>query len=117
MANYTILHFQPLKTLNILTKQDLDEEIVQRICGVLDINTFEVRPPSNNESMQDLVDHLRGLYLQASLMTHDCVGNTLLSVDDDFTMTIYACKSIPAGEPIFFNYSNCLKVSLVFSLV
>lgn len=44
-------------------------------------------------------------------MAHDCVGNTHLSVDDDFVLTIHASVDIPQNSPIFFNYTNVLQVS------
>ncbi|KAK9752787.1 SET domain [Popillia japonica] len=105
---------QPLRDLNLLTDQDLEQNVIQKICGVLDVNSFEVRAPDEQVSSSiNLTSHpqecLRAVYVQASLMTHDCTGNTLLSVDDDFVMTVHASKPIPAGEIVFFNYGNCLK--------
>lgn len=44
-------------------------------------------------------------------MAHDCVGNTFLSVDDDFILTVKASVDIPENSPIYFNYSNALSVS------
>lgn len=43
-------------------------------------------------------------------MAHDCLGNTHLSVDDDFILTIHASVDIPKNSTIFFNYSNVLQV-------
>ncbi|KRT80077.1 SET domain-containing protein, partial [Oryctes borbonicus] len=102
---------KPLTDLQQLTEDDLEQEIVQKICGILDINTFEVRPPESDGNLLDPGDCLRGLYLRASLLSHDCVGNTQLSIDDDFNMTVHASRAISVGETIFFNYGNCLKSS------
>ncbi|KAI4456266.1 set and mynd domain containing arthropod-specific member 4 isoform a [Holotrichia oblita] len=101
---------QPLKSLNLLTDEDLEQNIIQRICGILDVNSFEVRiPQERSGNFTQPEECLRGVYVQASLMSHDCIGNTQLSVDNDFVMTVHASKPIPNGEMIFFNYGNCLK--------
>lgn len=83
-----------------------DAELVQRICGILDVNSFEVRgPPSKSGD----TERLRGVYLRAALMAHDCVANTHLAVDDDFQMIIHASILIPRGHPIYFNYTNTMQ--------
>lgn len=107
--------FQVLKDLNQLNQEDLSNDLVQKLCGILDVNSFEVRPKGAEGNLMDSQCCLRGLYLKASLLTHDCIGNTLVSVDDDFVMTVHASKPISSGEIIFFNYSNCLKVLLKFT--
>lgn len=72
------------------------------------MNTFEVRPLGVvNEN-----DCMRGLYLQAALMAHDCVGNTLLAVDEEYILTVHSTRFIKKGEPIYFNYTNSLMVSI-----
>lgn len=53
-----------------------------------------------------------GLYINAALMSHDCVGNTFLSVDDEFNLTVKASIDIPENSPIYFNYANALSVSI-----
>lgn len=45
-------------------------------------------------------------------MAHDCIGNTFLSVDDDFSLTVKASVNIPEKSPIYFNYANPLSVSI-----
>jgi hypothetical protein len=84
-----------------------DGDLVQRICGILDVNSFEVRgPPSKSGE----AERLRGVYLTAALMAHDCVANTHLAVDDDFQMIIHASIRIPRGHPIYFNYTSAMQV-------
>lgn len=106
---------QILEKLNFLTKKDLEEELVQKVCGILDVNSFELRQPQNNGYFMSPADCLRGLYLQAALMAHDCIPNTHLAVDDDFNMTIHASCRIEEGETIYYNYANGLQVSHFFS--
>lgn len=88
---------------------------MQRICGVLDVNSFELRGP-NPAVMTHSARHgerLRGVYLEAALMAHDCIGNTHLSVDDDYVMTIHASVPIKAGDPILYNYASTLEVRFI----
>nr|CAI5827592.1 unnamed protein product [Callosobruchus analis] len=107
----TVEHF--LRKHKALSDEDILNELVQRICGVLDVNTFEVRPPHSNLVVITNPERqcLRGLYLNAALMAHDCNGNTFLSVDDDFVLTVKASIDIPENSPIFFNYANSLQGS------
>ena len=83
---------------------------MQKICGILDVNSFEVRGPvcKSGES-----ERLRGVYLRAALMAHDCLANTHLAVDDAFQMTIHASVPVPRGQPIYFNYTSAMQVRLL----
>ena len=62
--------------------------------------------------MVNSADCLRGLYVKAALMAHDCVANTQFSINDDLTMIVLASVDIKESAPIFFNYTSCLKVYL-----
>lgn len=55
---------------------------------------------------------MRGLYTQAALLAHDCIGNTLITVDNDKLLKVYASVDIKAGEIIYNNYTASLYVSL-----
>nr|CAD7605274.1 unnamed protein product [Timema genevievae] len=96
----------PLRNIGAVLPED-DPEIVQRVCGVLDVNSFEVRAPGLPSHAEHL--RLRAVYLQAALMAHHCVANTHLAVDDNFLITIHASVPISQGQPIFFNYTNPLQ--------
>lgn len=95
-------------SFGLLTEDDVKNEIVQKVCGILDVNTFELRIPGFELGPSECV---RGVYLQAALMAHDCIGNTHLAVDDNFNLTVHASVPITKGMPIFFNYTNALQVS------
>lgn len=82
-------------------------ELMQKLCGILDVNAFELRSPG----VLDGLLPLRGLYIEATLMAHDCRGNTYLTVDDNFQLTVYASVPIKQDEPILFNYTSSLLVS------
>lgn len=55
---------------------------------------------------------MRGLYTQAALLAHDCIGNTLITVDNDKLLKVYASIDIKAGDIIYNNYTASLYVSL-----
>ncbi|XP_051162297.1 SET domain-containing protein SmydA-8-like [Leptopilina boulardi] len=78
-------------------------ELVQKICGILDVNSFELRSPGGMGESP-----LRGLYLKTSLIAHECRGNTHITVDDKFQLTVFASLPIQKGEIIYFNYTSSL---------
>ncbi|XP_012268041.2 SET domain-containing protein SmydA-8-like [Athalia rosae] len=75
-------------------------ELLQRLCGILDVNCFELRSPDNSRNHL-----LRAIYVDAALIAHDCRGNTHLTVDDEHRLTIYASAFIAKGATIYFNYT------------
>lgn len=54
---------------------------------------------------------VRGLYIQAALLAHDCIGNTFITVDNNKQLKVYASIDIQAGEIIYNNYTASLYVS------
>lgn len=101
----------------IIDENDLKNNVVQKICGILDVNTFDVRQPQKNRLNCNQVENLRGLYLNAALMAHDCVANIHLAVDDDFVLYMHAAVDIPEGCPFYFNYTNVLQVSMYRAVI
>ncbi|KAK9888012.1 hypothetical protein WA026_000296 [Henosepilachna vigintioctopunctata] len=99
-----------LKDTGLLLDEDITNETIQKICGLLDVNTFEIRPPQNRcqEISKSESQCLRGLYLKTALMSHACVSNTHLTVDDNFLLRVHASTDIKEGHPIVFNYANVL---------
>lgn len=67
------------------------------------MNTFELRSPGGLVGL-----FLRGLYLEASLIAHDCRSNTHITVDDNFHLTVYASMPIKENDVIYFNYTSSL---------
>lgn len=74
----------------------------------MDVNCFELRGPIDANLTRK--EHLRGIYPEAAFMSHDCIGNTHVSVDDYYEMSVHASQTIKAGELILFNYCNPLEV-------
>lgn len=105
----TIMH-----KFNFVSDSDITEELVQKICGILDVNTFELRVPGFEENWSRSLNNneiIRGVFLQAAMMAHDCVGNTHLAADDEFNLIIHASVDIAKNTPIYFNYTNALNVN------
>ncbi|XP_053994489.1 SET domain-containing protein SmydA-8-like isoform X1 [Hylaeus volcanicus] len=92
-----------VRALRLIPEEEASTDLLQQLCGILDVNTFELRSPGGLDGLL-----LRGLYMEASLMAHDCRGNTHLTVDNDFQLTVYASLPINEGDPIFFNYTSSL---------
>ncbi|XP_026321549.1 SET domain-containing protein SmydA-8-like isoform X2 [Hyposmocoma kahamanoa] len=90
-----------------LLENNTDEDLVQKICAIIDINSFEARgPPMPGIGCSEF---LRGVYLKAALMAHDCTGNTHLSINDNNLLVCHASVDIKKGEAIYFNYTDPLK--------
>lgn len=104
--NTLLLQF--IESLGILDN-NTDDDLVQKICAIIDINSFEVRgPPMPGIGCSEF---LRGVYFKAALMAHDCTGNTHLSINDNNLLVCHASIDIKKGEAIYFNYTDPLKVS------
>ncbi|XP_055840242.1 SET domain-containing protein SmydA-8 [Episyrphus balteatus] len=84
-------HFQNIK---------VNEEILQQLCSLLDLHSYEI---TNRDG-----DQVRGIYLQAPTIPHSCIPNTLMAIDDDFNLKIYATLPIRQGELIYNSYTNPL---------
>uniref|UniRef100_A0A182ND80 SET domain-containing protein n=1 Tax=Anopheles dirus TaxID=7168 RepID=A0A182ND80_9DIPT len=93
--------FQQIDDLIVTT------ELLQRICGILDVNTFEIRGNMDSQGVQ-MNNLARGLYPRTSLMTHNCQTNTLISVDGMSKLRLYASTAIPAGDLLYYNYTRVL---------
>lgn len=81
----------------------IDENLLQRLCAIIDVNAFEIRAPDRLA--------LRGLFLKASLFSHDCDANLNVAVDTDYCVKIYANRDIQANEVLGHCYINALLVS------
>lgn len=84
-------------------------ELIQRICGLLDANTFEIR--GNVDSRGSQMGNLaRGLYPKTALMVHSCMPNTLLSVDGYSNVRVFATAPVKMGEILNISYTRSLFV-------
>lgn len=90
---------------NILGLKGIDEEIVMRIVAILDTNCFEIRVPNQ-------ASKLRGLYVSAAMMSHDCKPNTRHVFEDNYQMLLIASVDIPKGGIISTTYTQTLQGTL-----
>lgn len=91
--------------------EKLDIELIQKVCSILDLNVIEVR--GGRDLVPDKAGHdpsfiLRGLYRHPSLLVHNCLANSFLSVDADFNVRLYAGQDIHQGDIIMYNYAQVL---------
>ncbi|XP_022900337.2 SET domain-containing protein SmydA-8 [Onthophagus taurus] len=99
-----------LDKINVIDRIRLDwglkefsEEEIHRICGILEVNCFEIGQNSVS---------IRGLYPQAFLMSHDCIPNTSHSDEEDFKLTVRASVKISKNQPITLSYAYTLQGTL-----
>lgn len=103
------IFFQFIKSLGLLDNVT-DEDLVQKVCAAIDVNSFEVRgPPIPAIGCSEV---LRGVYLKAALLAHDCVGNTHMSINDNNVLVCHASTDIKKGDTIYYNYTDPLKVNI-----
>lgn len=80
----------------------VDEDELQRACGILEVNAFEVCDEEEAISA-------RAVYSDACLMAHDCVPNTACSVNPTtHRMTVRAAVDIQDGQMITTSYTFTL---------
>jgi len=95
---------QVLKSHGFAAADGSEDELIQRICGILDVNSFEVRGPDGGI--------LRAVFLRAALMAHSCVANVHVAVDDNRIMTVRAARRIEKGETLYYCYTSVLQVCI-----
>ncbi|CAH2093101.1 unnamed protein product [Euphydryas editha] len=95
-----------IQSLGILDNGQ-NKDLVQKICAAIDVNSFEVRGPPIPAI--ECAEILRGVYLQAALLAHDCVANTHISINDRNVLVCHASTDIKKGDIIYHNYTDALK--------
>ncbi|KAJ0174531.1 hypothetical protein K1T71_009639 [Dendrolimus kikuchii] len=95
-----------IKSLGLLDDVQ-GENLVQQICAAIDVNSFEVRGPLIPAI--GCSEILRGVYLKAALLAHDCTANTHMSINDNNIMVCHASVDIKKGDIIYYNYTDPLK--------
>ncbi|XP_050298611.1 SET domain-containing protein SmydA-8-like [Anthonomus grandis grandis] len=80
---------------------EFTEEEIHTICGILEVNAFEIGQQGVN---------IRGLYATAFLLSHDCVPNTNHTDEENtYHLTIRASTRIPKGYPVTLSYAYTLQ--------
>lgn len=103
----TIRLLQFIQSLGLLDNGQ-NKDLVQKVCAAIDVNSFEVRGPPIPAI--ECAEILRGVYLQAALLAHDCVANTHISINDRNVLVCHASTDIKKGDLIYHNYTDALKV-------
>lgn len=80
----------------------INAEFLHRLCALIDVNSFEIRAPDSGS--------MKGVYVKGALLSHDCVANTCIAIDDKYCMKIYANRAIKCGEVVTNCYTNILLV-------
>lgn len=53
-------------------KERFSEDLIQQACGIIEVNAFEAKNKKGHR--------VRGIYLNASILSHSCVPNTTHSI-------------------------------------
>ncbi|KAK7070870.1 hypothetical protein SK128_003136 [Halocaridina rubra] len=88
-ANVVDFMQQYLRILNY------SEEEIHRMCGVIDVNGFEIPGPN-----------VIGLYGKACLLEHTCIPNSSRTFDTHLNIIIRATVNISKGEHITTSYTD-----------
>ncbi|XP_011880733.1 PREDICTED: protein msta, isoform B-like isoform X2 [Vollenhovia emeryi] len=106
-ANLTRNYEIDLLKKNVVSLPNEEQlELMRRICGVFNTNSFEVVVVSSRD--QDRTTSLRGLYPMGAFQNHCCVPNTRHHFDDQQRMHVSAALPIAAGEEITMSYTDLL---------
>ncbi|CAH0386416.1 unnamed protein product, partial [Bemisia tabaci] len=88
------------KILRAQEKSVFTEEEIHRICGILEVNAFEIT----------VGDHgIRGLYPEAFLLAHDCIPNTSHYNNDQFLFEMRTTVPVRSGEILKTSYAYVLQ--------
>ncbi|XP_043249623.1 SET domain-containing protein SmydA-8-like [Colletes gigas] len=82
------------------------EESIQTACGILEINTFEVRTANGYSA--------RALYSTVALMNHSCVSNTCHSISPtDYRIRLRTTIKVPPGGELYGSYTHSLLPTML----
>merc|ERR1711971_336710 len=86
-----------------LKLEGIDRDVIETICGIILTNTFEVIAHKRNLMV--------GLYYSPSMMNHNCLSNTHLTMDENNNLTVRSSRPIKRLTPIEFNYVKGLDTT------
>lgn len=82
------------------------EEEIQTACGILEINTFEVRTSRGFSA--------RALYPTVAMMNHSCVSNTCHSISpSDYRIYLRTTTKVPEGGELYGSYTHSLLPTML----
>lgn len=71
----------------VLELNEFDETTILKVAAKLDTNSFEIRPVKTK-------NRIRGVFLQASMFSHDCLPNTRHVFDENMQIMCVATGKI-----------------------
>ncbi|XP_033253836.1 uncharacterized protein LOC117193193 [Drosophila miranda] len=83
-----------------LPTQQLTADVLHAHCVRIDCNAFEVTGRDG--------ETLKGVFVCGAGLPHHCVPNTVVALDEQFTMKLYAAVPLNAGDVIYNSYTNPL---------
>ena len=100
--------------------RELENELIQRVCGILDVNSFEIRIQTDvahqdgemPNPLLSTVEVLKASYFEAAMMAHSCVANAQISIGADHQMVVRAQVPIHRGDTIYINYADPFQTTL-----
>lgn len=80
--------------------KEFDEDLIHHMCGVLEVNAFEVG------------SGLRAIYPNAYLFAHNCTPNTKHSDGKNFEISFRSTGIVKKRSPLFVTYTYILEVRI-----
>ena len=91
---------------------ELSEEEIHFACGVLEVNTFEIRTNRTG-------NRIRGVFPLTAIAAHGCIANTKHVIHENsankYEIIVYASVPIQRGQMIFTNYTYSLEGNILIS--
>lgn len=84
---------------------NISEHEILSIAGILDTNCFEIFHGSRNA-------RARGIYIQTSMMAHECIPNTKHFFDENYELRLIATTVIKKGHQILTSYTHPLRTTI-----
>ncbi|KAI8039650.1 hypothetical protein M5D96_007070 [Drosophila gunungcola] len=84
----------------VLPAQQLTSDTLHAHCIRIDSNSFEVTARDG--------DTLKGVFVCGASLPHSCVPNTVVALDEQFNMKLYAAVCLQPGDIIYNSYTNPL---------
>ncbi|EDV37404.1 uncharacterized protein Dana_GF11432 [Drosophila ananassae] len=86
--------------VEVLSSQQLTCDSLHAHCIRIDSNAFEVTARDG--------DTLKGVFVCGASLPHNCVPNTVVALDEQFNMKLYAAVPLQTGDIIYNSYTNPL---------
>ncbi|XP_017024399.1 SET domain-containing protein SmydA-8 [Drosophila kikkawai] len=86
--------------MELLPSQQLTSDVLHAHCIRIDSHAFEVTARDG--------DTLKGVFVCGASLPHHCVPNTVVALDEEFNMKLYAAVPLQPGDIIYNSYTNPL---------